>query len=71
MPGWGYFQESLFHEYKNKLDKSEKSREYVKRFYSQKLHFVCLALFKIVLLQYLAQDILKSLSLSLLPSSEA
>ena len=31
---WGrvYFQESLFREYKNKLDKSEKSWENLKRF---------------------------------------
>ena len=30
--GGGYFLESLFREYKNKLDKSEKSWEDVKRF---------------------------------------
>ena len=39
----------------------------MKRFQSQRFHFVCLALSKLVLLPQVTQDILKSLLLSLLP----
>ena len=50
MPRRAVFSGELFYEYKNELDKKGKGLEDVKRVSSQRFHFVCLALSKIILL---------------------
>ena len=69
-PIWGNLGKAYSGEHKNKLDKSGKKKKMRKYSQSQRFHFAYLALFKIVLLQEVAQCILKPLSLSLLSSSE-
>ena len=50
MPRRAVFSGELSYEYKNELDKKGKGLEDVKRVSSQRFHFVCLALSKIILL---------------------